>query len=357
MFNNNRLSLARKRRRLTAKGLAERAGLSPLTITRLEKGENQPEEATVDKIAGVLAYPTEFFYGDEPETIDTAAVSFRGLTKMTAKQRDAAVSAGALGLQLCDWVEERFSLPKSNLLDLGYETNPEMAARSLRQYWGLGEKPIGSMIRLLETQGVRVLSLSEDTASVDAFSFWRGSVPYVFLNTYKTAERSMLDAAHELGHLVLHAHGGVRSSREAEREANMFASSFLMPRDDVRSRMPRFIKIETVLRAKRRWRVSAMAMTYRLHTLQLLSDWQYKSMCIELGRRGYRSGEPEGVEQDASAIWKKVLSQLWEERTTKEDIAKSLSLPLDELEGLVCGLVGTNPKPERSEHTVLHALK
>ena len=357
MFNNNRLSLARKRRRLTAKGLAERAGLSPLTITRLEKGENQPEEATVDKIADALAYPTEFFYGDEPEAIDTAAVSFRGLTKMTAKQRDAAVSAGALGLQLYDWVEERFSLPKPNLLDLGYETNPEMAARSLRQYWGLGEKPIGSMIRLLETQGVRVLSLSEDTASVDAFSFWRGSVPYVFLNTYKTAERSILDAAHELGHLALHAHGGVRSSREAEREANMFASSFLMPRDDVRSRMPRFIKIETVLKAKRRWRVSAMAMAYRLHALQLLSDWQYKSMCIELGRRGYRTGEPDGIEHDSSAIWEKVFTQLWSERTTKEDIAKSLSLPLDELEGLVWGLVGKNRKPERSECAVLHAIK
>ena len=357
MFNNNRLSLARKRRRLTAKGLAKCAGLSPLTITRLEKGENQPEEATVDKIADVLAYPTEFFYGDEFETIDTAAVSFRGLTKMTAKQRDAAVSAGVLGLQLCDWVEERFLLPKANLPDLGHETNPEMAARSLRQYWGLGEKPIGSMIRLLETQGVRVFSLSEDTASVDAFSFWRGSVPYVFLNTYKTAERSILDSAHELGHLVLHAHGGVRSSREAEREANMFASSFLMPRDDVRSRMPSFIKTETVLKAKRRWRVSAMAMTYRLHALQLLSDWQYKSMCIELGRRGYRSGEPDGIEHDSSAIWKKVFSQLWAERTTKEDIAESLNLPLDEVEGLVWGLVGTNPKPERSEHTVLHAIE
>ena len=357
MFNNTRLNLARKRRRLTAKGLAERSGLSPLTITRLEKGENQPDEATVDRIADALAYPTEFFYGDEPETIDTAAVSFRGLTKMTAKQRDAAVSAGALGSQLCDWVEERFSLPKPNLLDLGYETNPEMAARSLRQYWGLGEKPIGSIIRLLETQGVRVLSLSEDTASVDAFSFWRGSVPYVFLNTFKTAERSILDAAHELGHLVLHAHGGVRSSREAEREANMFASSFLMPRDDVRSRMPRLINIEAVLVAKRRWRVSAMAMAYRLHALQLLSDWQYKSMCIELGRRGYRSGEPDGIEHDASAIWKKIFSQLWLERITKEDVAISLSLPLDELEGLVWGLVGANPKPERSEHIGLHAIK
>lgn len=358
MFNNKRLSLARKRRRLTAKGLAERAGLSALTITRLEKGDNQPDDSSVRQIADALAYPIEFFYCDDPEIIDTEAVSFRGLTKMTAKERDAAISAGTLGLQLCDWVEERFSLPEPNLLDLGYETDPEAAARSLRQFWGLGEKPIGSMIRLLETQGVRVLSLSENTASVDAFSFWRGSKPYVFLNNFKTAERSIFDAAHELAHLTLHLHGGVRSSREAEREADAFASAFLMPRDDVRSRMPRLIKADTVLKAKFRWNVSAMAMAYRLRSLRLLSEWQYKSMCIELGRRGYRAGEPVGIERDESAIWRKVLSQLWAERTTKAEIADALSLPLDELEGLVWGLVGSKPRPESSgQHIGLRTVE
>ena len=357
MFNHRRLSIARKRRRLTAKSLAERAGVSPMTVTRLEKGENYPDDVTVRKIAEVLAYPVAFFYGDELEVIDVSSVSFRGLTKMTAKQRDAAIASGALGLLLYGWVEEHFSLPKPNLLDLGYETNPEMAARSLRQHWGLGERPIGSMIKLLETHGVRVLSLSEDTASVDAFSFWRGSTPYVFLNTFKTAERSILDAAHELGHLSLHAHGGGRISREAEREANMFASTFLMPRDDVRSRMPRFIKIEAVLKAKRRWRVSAMAMTYRLHALHLISDWQYKSLCIELGRRGYRTGEPDGIDRDESAIWLKVFSSLWEEGTTKEDVAVALNLPLEEVEGLVWDLAGVKPRPERGEDIKLHAVE
>ena len=56
MFNNRRLSLARKRRRLTAKGLAENTGLSAMTITRLEKGENQPDEDTVDRLSRSLGY-------------------------------------------------------------------------------------------------------------------------------------------------------------------------------------------------------------------------------------------------------------------------------------------------------------
>ena len=201
------------------------------------------------------------------------------------------------------------------------------------------------MLALLEMHGVRVFSLSENTATVDAFSFWRNDVPYVFLNNFKTAERSIFDTAHELGHLVLHKHGGPRSSRFVEREADSFASAFLMPANDVKSRMPSFINISVVLRAKKRWRVSAIAMTYRLHALGLLTDWQYKSICIELGKRGYRSGEPDGINREVSIIWKKVFSQLWSEKTTKNEIAESLHLPLDELEGIVWGLAGIASRP------------
>ena len=345
MFNHNRLSLARKRRKLTRKGLAERAGISAITITRLEKGENQPDDSTVRRLADALDYPYAFFFGDDPELIDIDAVSFRSMKKMTAKTRDAAITAGALGMELNAWVEERFSLPVAQLLDLSYETDTEAAAQLLRRHWDLGEKPIGSMIKLLETRGVRVFSLSESTATVDAFSFWMNEKAFIFLNNFRTAERSIFDAAHELGHLVLHKHGGARSTRLAEREANSFASAFLMSRNDVRSRMPSLITTRVVLKAKSRWRVSALAMAYRLHALQLLTDWQYKSICIQLGKRGFRLGEPGGIEREESAIWRKVFSQLWRERTTKAEVANSLNFPLDELEGLV----GPNLRPNKSK--------
>ena len=54
MFNYMRLSLARKRRWLTGKGLAEAAEVAPLTISRLEKGENQPDDTTVQRLAEML---------------------------------------------------------------------------------------------------------------------------------------------------------------------------------------------------------------------------------------------------------------------------------------------------------------
>jgi Zn-dependent peptidase ImmA (M78 family)/DNA-binding XRE family transcriptional regulator len=344
VFNHKRLSLARKRRRLTGKGLADAARISAITVSRLENGENQPDEETVAKLAHALKYPVEFFSDDDPEEIDTRAVSFRGLSKMSIKERDAAIAAGILGLQLSDWVENEFRLPEAKVLDLSYETDPEAAARMLRQFWSLGEKPIGNVIALLEVNGILVFALAENTATVDAFSFWRSNRPFVFLNNYKTAEHSIYDSVHELGHLCMHRHAGAQAgtqnSRIAEREANQFAAAFLMPENDVRSRMPRFITVDTIIEAKKRWRVSAMAMVYRLNSLGLVTDWQYKSACIELGRRGYRSGEPGGIGRETSRVWQKILTHLWSERRTKDDIAAALHIPIDELEGLIWGLTG-----------------
>jgi Zn-dependent peptidase ImmA (M78 family)/transcriptional regulator with XRE-family HTH domain len=352
MFNPRRLRLARGRRRFTAKALAEKADVAAETISRLETGGNPPDDATIQRLAKALRFPVSFFHDDEPEDIDTGAVSFRSFSKMSAKERDAAISAGCLGLQLSKWVEARFNLPRPNLLDLSHETDPWAAAQAMRQYWGLGERPIGNMLGLLETNGIRVFSLSENTASVNAFSFWRDDKPYVFLNNFKTAESSIFDTAHEMCHLTMHKHGDPKGIRSAEREADAFASAFLMPANDVKARIPRPITVDVVLEAKARWRVSAFAMVLRLHTLKLVSEWNYRSLCIELSKRGYRSGEPIGIERETSLIWKKVLTQLWAERTTKASIANELHLPLDELEGLIWNLAGVNERPDPQRGSV-----
>jgi transcriptional regulator with XRE-family HTH domain len=222
MFNPKRLSLARKRRRLSSKGFAELIGMSPVTITRLERANNEPEPETVDLIAKALGFPREFFFGGDIDDLSKEAASFRSLTSMTARERDATLASGSLAYLLADYVSARFNLPEPKLIDLSYERDPAAAARTIRQAWALGEQPISSMIKLLESKRVRVFSLAENTKNVDAFSCWRNDVPYVFLNTFKSAERSRLDAAHELAHLTLH--GGPHQGRDAEAEANSFAS-------------------------------------------------------------------------------------------------------------------------------------
>lgn len=342
------MALARKRRRLTSRSLAQTVGLSPVTITRLESGENEPESETVERLAKALEFPVDFFFGDDIDDVEKEAASFRSLTTMTAKERDAALASASLAYLLSDYVADRFNLPDVDLLDLSSERDPATAARSLREAWQLGEKPVGSMIKLLEAKGVRVFSLAENTKNVDAFSCWRNGIPYVFLNTVKSTERSRLDAAHELAHLVLHKHGGPQQGREAEVEANTFASSFLMPEADVRARIPIANRLDDIIAAKKRWGVSAAALAYRLHKLQILSDWQYRTFCIQMNDRGYRSGEPNGLPREESVVWKKVFTALWIEKVSKGKLAEILSIPPNELENLVFGLTGAVARPEKS---------
>ncbi len=336
MFTPGRLSLARRRRGLTKKGLAEAIGVTPHTVLRYESGEFIPPSETVEKIAAALNFPIGFFDGADIDEISEAAASFRSMTAMTARERDSALAAGVLAFLFSDWVEKQFELPNPDLLDLAGE-RPDVAARALRQVWGLGERPIKNVVHLLEAKGVRVFALAENTKTVDAFSLWRRETPFVFLNLMKTPERSRLDACHELGHLVLHKHGGPQG-RKAEEEANRFASSFLMPSADVVATAPQVHTLNQIVQLKRRWGVSAMAFIYRIKTLGIISDWQYRMFNIQATERGFREREENGIDRETSIVWQKVLTALWTDKVTRVRIADELKIPPFEIDNLLFGL-------------------
>jgi Zn-dependent peptidase ImmA (M78 family)/DNA-binding XRE family transcriptional regulator len=356
MFNPSRLTLARKRRRLTGEGLAKLIGVTPVSMSRFEQGINGPAPETLDAIVRVLKFPKKFFFGKDIDSPSQEAVSFRSLTSMTAKERDAALSAGSFAYLLSDWVAERFNLPKVNLIDLSYEGNPKKAALSMRQYWALGQQPISSMVKLLESKGVMVFSLSENTKNVDAFSCWRNDTPYVFLNTLKSTEHGRFDAAHELGHLVLHKHGGPHQ-KAAEYEANTFASCFLMPEADIRSMVSYVTSINQLIQIKKRWGVSIAALVYRLHKIGLLTDFKYRSLYIQINKMGYRTKEPNGLPREESVIWKKVFMELWTDRITKSHVADDLHIPFEEIENLVFGLNGSPPATQNQSNKQRNNLR
>lgn len=339
MFNPIRLEVARKRRQMTKKALAQAAGVSQLTITRLAKGDTpNPDVTTVDALSVALNYPRAFFFLDDCEVLSEESVSFRSLSAMTGRQRDAALASGAVAFTLDEWVTDRFNLPPADLPNLRDE-DPSAAAAALRTYWGIGSKPIPHMTKLLEAKGVRVFSLSESNKNVDAFSCWRNDVPYVFLNTLKSAERSRFDAAHELGHLVLHVHGA-SGSRDVEREADAFASALLIPKDDLVSNLKRLPSLQDLIAAKSRWGVSVAALARSAFQHGMLSDWYYRDLCKSISANGYRTKEPQPRPREESVLWKKVFESLWRERMTKDYVARELSIPVDEIESLLGGLYG-----------------
>jgi len=325
------------RRGLTITGLASKIRVDSRSVSAYEHNEFAPSDSMVQILSECLDFPKEFFFGDDIDTPFVGDVSFRSLSKMSAGRRDAALSASVIGFMLNDWVQKKFETPKLNLPDLRDKT-PEAAAEELRYHWGLGQHPVRNMVRLLEANGVKVFSLAEDTADIDAYSLWRDDSPYVFLNTLKSAEHSRFDAAHELGHLVLHRHG-CPGGQLAEREADTFASAFLMPRDSVLATAPRIANLPALIEYKKKWLVSLSAIVYRLHKINMTSDWHNRMLCIEISKKGYRKSEPNSIQRETSILWNKVLSELRSENVTLNSIAKDLFVSKDEIKKLVFGLV------------------
>lgn len=342
MFNGRRLSIARRRRAMGKTTLATLIGVTSNTLLRYENGEiGAPPQENIAKLAEVLDFPEEFFAGPDIDEPRRDNASFRGMASKSGKIMDAALASGAIAYLLDDWIGNQFSRPDPHLIDLQHE-KPEVAAGLLRQVWRLGDKPIKNMVHLLEANGVRVFSLSENTKEVDAFSLWRDDVPYIFLNRFKSAERSRFDAAHELAHLCLHKHGGAASiykSSDLEREANSFAGSFLMPASDVRAicRNPIY-GVNDLLDYKKRWGVSVSAYNYRAHELGLISDARSASNYVEMSRRGWLKQEPLGLPREQSSILQDVMMDLVGRGITKTKIAADIGVPPTEIEGLLFGL-------------------
>jgi Zn-dependent peptidase ImmA (M78 family)/transcriptional regulator with XRE-family HTH domain len=336
MFNAARLTLARKRRGMSKTLLAKAIGVDLRAVSAFEDAEYAPATDTLQAIAHTLRFPREFFSGPDVDVPSAETASFRSLSRRTASQRDAALGAGAIAFLLNDWLESRLDLPRVNVPDLSHAT-PETAAATLRAQWSLGELPIKNVVHLFEAHGIRIFSLGEMAEEIDAFSLWRNDLPFVFLNTSKSGERGRYDAAHELGHLVMHrrfAAGG----RQAEDEANAFAAAFLMPERGVVASFRGFPTVTELLKVKSHWGVSAMAMAFRLNRLKRLTDWHYKAICVDLATKGYRRSEPGGLPRERSRILERVFELLRSRGVAKSDVCKQLHLNSNELDGLVFGL-------------------
>ena len=105
--------------------------------------------------------------------------------------------------------------------------------------------------------------------------------------------------AHELGHIVLHPWSEDLESiskeefKARERQANMFAGSFLLPRESFGKdilQYPTDLKYYQFL--KNKWRVSIQAMIYRAHQLRIITTNQYQYLMRQVSKNGWRTKEP-----------------------------------------------------------------
>lgn len=346
-ISGSRLRLARQRRGFTLIELAKRIGVSPPSLSSYETGERAAPPNVALALADALRFPLGFFELPEVELLEGAdraspeasAASFRALRSLTARAAAQALSGAVIGTELWSYFAEGFDLPPLALPTVGAR-NPALAATITRGMQDLADEPVSSMVDVLETMGVRLLWMRNECREVDAFCFWRDGDAYVVLSQDKSAEHAVWDAAHELGHLLLHPRTGA-VGRAAEDEANAFAAGLLLPEVQFRRECGSQPSHERISELKRRWRVPRGAVVRRAHELGLLSDWAYRSEFIAMNRRG-KYVEDDPIEPEESALVPGMLDVEAAEGTYLEDIANTLRLNVVEL----CNFIPATPSAQ-----------
>lgn len=318
-FNGNRLKKARMYNGLTLTELAERTEITKQSISLYENNKITPEYPRVQILSQVLGFPFEYFFQEEKVHTRTETTYFRSQSTATKKDR----SAQSLKLEYIAGIYEvlwkYIDFPIFHDIDIsfeGYDTvqdcssnaaidEMEQIAATVRQAWGLGNGPIINLQYEFEQHGILVTFLDTDEDKIDAFSqrtLVDGSdVFLIAVALNKIFEcRIRFDLAHELGHIILHPWSedldliSKDEFKARERQANMFAGAFLLPREsfgrDV-SQYPTDLKYYQFL--KRKWKVSIQAMLYRTHQLGIISSNQYQYLMRQVSKNGWRKQEPD----------------------------------------------------------------
>jgi len=343
----NRLTEARTAARMTQTDLASVIGVSRQAVSAYELGEKNPEPSTMKNIAEALGQPIAFFTKESRPTFgNKSALFFRKVGADTKRRNQAcnvfsdwATSAAAIFDDVVNYPNVDLpSFEPQNPLSPSYtDEEIESAAEAVRRHFGLGWGPISNMLRLLESRGIVVCRLEIKGEKIEAFSFWSGARPFVFLASDKgSAARARFDAAHELGHLCLHRWIGADEIEDSKRlkaieaEANRFAGAFLLPRRSFPNEvyLPR---AEAFIDLKARWKVAIQAMIYRCKDLHLFDDRQVTNLYKQVSYKKWRTIEPldgpNGLALEKPALLKRIAEIVFESgRILPADVIAELAI-------------------------------
>ena len=339
-FDGARLTLARHLAGLRKSDLATRVDKSATAVAAWESGAKRPTAVTVAELALSLSVDPGFF-AVRPD--DVAALSttphFRSLRSTSQLARDQAFAYGQLAVDIAASLERHVEFPVREVPSLPVAVDdpegdgPEQAARLVREQWGVGDGPVGHLVRLLENHGILVVFSPTQAASVDAYSFDSRLRPVVVLNPIKRDYyRQRFDVAHELGHLVMHG-DAEPGGRIVEEQAHRFASELLMPASEIRNLLPATMGgnvWNNLGKLKEQWGVSMQALLFRARRLGRLGDVSYRNAMTTISVRGWRRDEPGLVETiEQPSLLPKALELLAQEGIEESLLIAQCRLPVE----------------------------
>lgn len=304
-FNGNRLKLARIYRNYSITDFARKIDVTKQAVLQYEQNEINPKPETEFKIITTLSFPREFFYQENIENINVNNTFFRALS--TTKKIDLQTQEikTEFIVIIYNFLRKYFNYPQLNLpnIELTDENSIEDIAMEVRNYWNLGEEPIINMVNLLENNGIIVSTLNVENKKIDAFTQEhqidnQKQYCVILSNDKQSNARRNFDAAHELGHIILHRNIEKleeytdEERKELEEEANNFAAAFLLPKNAFFNDLKNPTGLEEYKELKRKWRVSIAAMIMRARQLNRLNNTQFLDLMKLMSYKKWRKNEP-----------------------------------------------------------------
>lgn len=350
----NRIKEARIARQMTLSDLALNLDITKQAISQMELGRIEPLPQNIRKMSELLDFPISFFYKNIAVDSDNSeAIHFRKNSKVPQKLAKAAEIRLHWLYETYSFLNKYVDFPKSDIpgflpeienTSVYDEETIENIAYKLREYWVLGEGPIDNLVNILQKKGVLIGNVKLNNPNVDAYSKWMNGIPVIILGKDKgSAVRYRFSLAHELGHLILHSHIteedkiDVETYNRIEDEANMFASSFLMPEKS-------FVKgfyssrLESFINLKYKWKVSIGAMIMRAKQLNLINENQSTYLWKKMSYSGYRKNEPldDEIKVETPVLMKQAIEILINNKIfTAVDMLNEISLNKDEIDILL----------------------
>lgn len=326
------------------------------------------------KIIQVLNVPDAYFrYTASPR--QASPIFYRSMSVTTKSARRRAEQRHAWLHEIAGYLRGYVEFPPLHFPDLDVpedatrlsEVQIEKLAQATRDFWNLGQGPILNVVAVLENNGFIVTRDELGADSLDAFSEFdhEQAVPYMVLGTDKaSAVRSRFDAAHELGHMVLHRKlKGVRLGLKTEhamleRQAHRFAAAFLLPEKSFAAEFYS-ATLDALLALKKKWKVSIGMMIMRAEQLQFIDPITTKRLWVNYSRRGWRTCEPldEEIPCEQPRLFQRSFEMLLQERVlTPEQILLDLPFSPDDIEelaGLPDGLLTSRSADEGPPISIL----
>ena len=297
MIYGARVKQAREYCGFTQAELADLVKRDQSLIAYVENGTKEPSDDLLNAIAEHTKFPVSFFARPPDVELPAGSLIFRAHASLSRKEAIEAHRLAEVVFSIGIHLSNRVEVPVPSIQ--GRTEYAKDAAKKTRMSLGVSvHSPIPRLIRTLEKAGVWVLPLP-NLDGRDAFCGWAPfnghDIPVISISTGRPGDRLRFSVAHELGHLVMHKSLPLKSVAEIEDEADIFASEFLMPAEEVYKDLLPPLTLTKVARLKPKWGVSMQALIIRAKSLDLISQRQYRYLFQQLTARGWRDAEPSNL--------------------------------------------------------------